>query len=311
MKQMKRFELYSLAALLSLSLPVAFGGIASASTVAPPAPAAPSGPAPDCGGCGGSGGGGGDIGRLRISGTCGDQLDLRVQNSGDPIKVDITIPSPDPSEQWSITVTEQNYGAVTGGREGNPVDLTGNGTMAPLTYNLAEGGFNTSGFVPNTDGLTHGFSYVATRSTPTALTCTNTGYWTTPSGSQGPTSQNPAGKPDTPPALTGATQASSGGNDVLLQFDQEMLTTAQGIPDTSRFQVLVDGVARTVTGVQVIDDSPPANAIVDLTFDGASLTSGQSVSVSYQQPLTAGTPDLQDLDGLQTASFGPVSVPVF
>ncbi|HEX5114118.1 MAG TPA: hypothetical protein VFW65_02865 [Pseudonocardiaceae bacterium] len=90
-----------------------------------------------------------------------------------------------------------------------------------------------------------------------------------------------------------------------------MLDTAQGIPATNRFSVLVDGVARTVTGVSVIDDSPPAQAVVDVTFGGAALTSGQTVSVTYRKRLTAGLPQLQDLDSPQTAGFGPISVPAF
>lgn len=282
----------TLAALMGISLSVVSGGIASATSQLPDS-------------------GGGDIARLRISGTCGDQLDMRLRTVGGPLKIAMTIPSADPTEQWTITATEQDYGVVTGGRVGNPIDLFGSGLLPPPTYNSAEGGFSTEGFVPLTSGVTHGFSYVATRTSPTAITCTNTGYWTAPSGSSGPTAQNPVGKPNTPPALTGAAEAATGANDAALQFDQEMLTTAQGTPDISRFSITVDGVARTVTGVAITDDSPPANAIVDITFDGAPLASGQTVAVVYRQPLTGGTPALQDMDGLQTASFGPVSIPVF
>ncbi|WP_027944754.1 SwmB domain-containing protein [Amycolatopsis taiwanensis] len=288
----QRLGRYALAALVGISLSVASGGIASATTGSPDS-------------------GGGDIARLRLSGTCGDQLDMRLRTVGGPLKIAITIPSADPTEQWTITATEQDYGVVTGGRVGNPVDLIGSGLLPPPAFNSVEGGFSTEGFVPNTSGVTHGFSYVATRTSPTPITCTNTGYWTTPSGASGPTAQNPTGKPNTPPALTGATEADTGANDAALQFDQEMLTTAQGTPDTSRFSITVDGVARTVTGVAITDDSPPAHAIVDITFDGAPLTSGQTVAVAYRQPLTGGAPALQDMDSLQTASFGPVSIPVF
>jgi hypothetical protein len=306
----QRLGLYALVALMGIFLSVASGGIASADTVSP------SSPVPACGGCGGDGGGGGtsggDIARLRLSGTCGDQLDMRLKTTSDPLKIAITIPSADPTEQWTITATEQDYGAVTGGRVGNPIDLIGSGLLPPPTFNSTEGGFSTEGFVPNTAGVTHGFSYTATRNSPTPLTCTNQGFWTTPSNQTGPvTPPNPTGRPDSPPALTGATEADAGTNHAALQFDQEMLTTAQGTPDTSRFSVTVDGVARTVTGVAITDDSPPADAIVDITFDGAPLTSGQTVAIAYQQPLTAGTPALQDMDNLQTASFGPVSIPVF
>ncbi|HEX5118195.1 MAG TPA: SwmB domain-containing protein [Pseudonocardiaceae bacterium] len=184
--------------------------------------------------------------------------------------------------------------------------------LPPLAFSTVEGGFTTTANFADTSGSTHGWSYVATRTSPTPLTCANQGFWTNPgNGVAGPVAANPVGKPDTPPALTGATEADAGANDALLQFDQEMLDTAQGVPATSRFQVLVDGVARTVTGVSVTDDVPPANAIVDVTFDGLPLTSGQTVSVLYRKPLTAGLPQLQDLDNLETNSFGPVSIPAF
>ena len=254
---------------------------------------------------------GGDIARLRLSGSCGDQLDMRLRVVGGPLKVAITIPSADPTEVWHISATEQNFGAVTGGRVGNPIDLIASGILPPPTFSTIEGGFSTEGDVTNTSGFTHGFSYVATRTSPTPLTCTNTGFWTAPAGSDGPTAENPASKPDTAPALTGTTEADTGTNDVLLQFDQEMLTTAQGTPAASQFPVTVDGVARTVTGVAVRDDSPPLDATVDVTFDGAPLATGQTVAVRYRQLLTSGASALQDLDGLKTASFGPVSVPVF
>lgn len=304
MTSQQRLLRYTLTTLISLTLPLTLTGTALATT--------PPDPIPNCGGCGGGGGGGGggDIGRLRISGTCGDQLDLRVQKSGDPIKVAITIPSPDPSEQWNLNATEQNYDAVTGGRVGNPTDMIATNAMPPPVYTAIEGGFSTTGFMPNTAGVTHGFNYTATRASD-GLTCTNTGYWTTPSGTQGPTAQNPSGKPDTPPALTGATEADNATNDAALQFDQEMLTTDQGIPDLSRFAVTVDGDARTVTAITITNDAPPANAVLTLTLDGAALTTGQTVTVTYHQPLTAATPALQDMDGLTTPSFGPISIPVF
>ncbi|HKN99237.1 MAG TPA: SwmB domain-containing protein [Pseudonocardiaceae bacterium] len=284
---------------------VASVSVASASTVSPHSLV------PACGGCGGGGGGGGgDIARLRLSGSCGDQLDMRLRVVGGPIDVGITIPSADPTEVWSISVTEQEYGAVTGGRIGNPTDMMASGILPPLTYNSVEGGFATEGNFTNTSGFTHGFSYTATRTSPTPLTCTNQGFWTAPSGSSGPTAQNPTGRPDTPPALTGATEADSGSNSVLLQFDQEMLATAAGTPGNTQFSVTVDGVVRNVTGVAVTDDSPPQDAIVSISFDGAALTAGQTVAVQYRQSLTSGT-NLQDLEGLKTAGFGPVSVPAF
>jgi hypothetical protein len=249
-------------------------------------------------------------GSLEVVGPCGDLLDLRERVLG-TIIVTITLPSTDANETWTLTAQQQEYGPVTGGREGNPVNLVPS-PLPPLAFSPAEGGFTTTANFTDTPGFTHGWSYTATRTSPTPLTCSSQAFWTNPgNGAAGPVAANPVGKPDTAPALTGATEADTGTNDALLQFDQEMLTGAQGTPATSRFQVLVNGVARTVTGVSVIDDSPPAEAVVDVTFDGVPLTSGQTVSVLYRKPLTANLPQLQDLDGLETAGFGPVSIPAF
>lgn len=265
-------------------------------------------------GGGGSGGGGsgsgGGIARLRVTGSCGDLLDMRLKQTGDPLTLDVTIPSADPSEVWTLTATEQDYDAVTGGRIGNPVNLVPT-TLPALAFTTTEGGFDSTGTFPDTAGRTHGFTYTATRTSPTPITCTNQGFWTAPTGSQGPTADNPAGKPNTAPALTGATEADSGAHDVAVQFDQEMLSTLQGTPDVSRFAVTVDGVSRTVTGVVVSDDSPPFRAIVDVTFGGAALNNGQTVTLQYRQPLSSGDPALQDLDGLTTPSFGPLSIATF
>ncbi|HKN98528.1 MAG TPA: SwmB domain-containing protein [Pseudonocardiaceae bacterium] len=247
---------------------------------------------------------------LTVTGSCGDILSLKERVAG-TIILTITIPSADANEVWSLSAQQQEYNAVTGGREGNPVNLVPN-PLPNLAFSPVEGGFSTTANFTDTPGFTHGWSYTATRTAPTPETCTNQGFWTTPSNAPGPlVPPNPTGKPDTAPALTGATEADSGTNDALLQFDQEMLATAQGIPATSRFAVLVNGVARNVTAVSVVNDSPPADAVVDVTFDGLALTSGQTVSVQYRKPLTASLPQLQDLDGFETNSFGPVSIPVF
>jgi hypothetical protein len=184
--------------------------------------------------------------------------------------------------------------------------------LPPLAFSTAEGGFSTTGDVINTAGLTHGYSYTATRTSGTPVTCTAFGYWTNPgTTSGGPTAENPAGKPDTAPALTGATEADSGTNDALLQFDQEMLATTQGTPDPSRFAVTVNGVTRTATAVTVVDDAPPAEAVVDVTFGGVALHSGDTVTVLYRVPLVSGQAALQDLDSLKTAGFGPITIPAF
>ncbi|HKN98394.1 MAG TPA: SwmB domain-containing protein [Pseudonocardiaceae bacterium] len=260
---------------------------------------------------GGGGGGGGGLGRLRATGSCGDILDLRLKTTGGPITVTVTVPSPDPSEVWNLTVTQQEYGATTGARLGNPVVVTPN-PMPPLAYSLVEGGFSTTADFTNTTGRTHGWSYVATRTSPTPLTCTNQGFWTNPGGtSAGPVAENPVGRPDTAPVLTGATEADQGTNTVALQFDQEMLTAAQGIPAINRFAVTVNGTARDVTAVSLVDDVPPDQAVLSLTLAGAVLPLNGTVTVQYRQPLFSSDPALQDLEAHETLSFGPVSIPVF
>ena len=105
-------------------------------------------------------------------------------------------------------------------------------------------------------------------------------------------------------------EVDQGTNDALLQFDQEMLDSGAGIPATNRFTLKVNGVARTVTAVQIINDDPPNLALLDLTFDGAPIAAGDTVTVRYARPLTSGTAQLQDPDGFKTASFGPVTLTV-
>jgi hypothetical protein len=263
----------------------------------------------DSGPGGGGGGGGTDI-RLETTGTCGDNMRLRVRNTGVVIELDITIPGIDATEVWNLSATGQLYGAVTGGRQGNPIDLVPS-PLPPLVFTAAEGGFTTSADIPNGDNITTGISYAATRTSPAPATCTNQAFWTNPFGAgTGPAAQNPTARPDSPPLFTGESEADAGTSDVLLQFDQEMLDNGLGIPADDRFAVTVDGVARAVTGVAVTDDDPPDLAVLDLTVDGAALASGQSVTVRYIRPITSGSATLRDLEGNQTSSFGPVTVPV-
>jgi hypothetical protein len=259
--------------------------------------------------------GGTDI-RLFSTGTCGDQMRLRVRNTGGIIELDITIPSIDPTEVWNLSAYEQNYGAATGGRIGDPVTLTPT-VLPPLAYNAAEGGFVSAGNLANTDNLTHGISYTATRTSPSPTTCTNLGsctnqgFWTNPSGSGfGPAPENPTGRPNRPPAFTGESEVDSGGNHALLQMDQQMLDSGPGIPATNRFILNVNGLARTVTAVHIFNDSPPNRALLDLTFDGAAIGTGQTITLQYIRPLTSGSASLRDLESVQTASFGPVTLTV-
>jgi hypothetical protein len=250
-------------------------------------------------------------GRLTIIGNCGDTLDMRVRVAGDPIDVGITIPSTDPTEVWKITVTQQDYGAVTGGRIGAPIDQTA--AFPPLTFSAANNGFAIDGgTVINSPGLTHQISYTAVRSAPTPLTCTNSGFWTNPGGaSDGPTAENPTARPDAAPKFAGDSEADAATNDALLLMDQEMQAGPTGIPAPTRFAVRVNGLARTVTAVQVINDDPPNQAVLDLTFSGLALVSGDTVTVQYSRPLIGNQAALQDLEGLKTANFGPVSITAF
>ncbi|HEX5114141.1 MAG TPA: hypothetical protein VFW65_02980 [Pseudonocardiaceae bacterium] len=247
---------------------------------------------------------------LIVTGPCGDLLTFveRVQGT---LIVDINLPTTDPNETWSLTAQEQKYDPVTGGRVGLPIDLVPNILPEPA-FSSVEGGFDTTNNFVDTAGATYGFSYTATRTLPTPETCTSQGFWTHPANVAGPVAGvNPLSRPNTAPARTGNDEADAGANDVLMQFDQEMQAGPQGIPANNRFSVTVGGVARTVTGVSVIDDSPPLDAVVDVTFDGLPLTAGQVVSVQYRKQLSSGLPQLQDLDGFQTANFGPISVTAF
>jgi hypothetical protein len=178
-------------------------------------------------------------GRISSTGNCGDLLDMRVKNVGDDIDIDvgITIPSIDSTEVWSVTVIQQDFGAVTGGRIGNPVDVTS--TFPPLVFSPADGGFTIDGgIVVNSPGLTHEISYTATRTAPSPRTCTNFGFWTNPGGANdGPVAGNPTTRPNAAPLYTGDSEADVGTNDALLLMDQEMQAGAAGIPAANRFAV--------------------------------------------------------------------------
>jgi flagellar associated repeat protein len=246
---------------------------------------------------------------LEVIDNCGGLFDFKERVAGTLI-VTITEGSTDANEVWSLTATQQEFNVVTGGREGAAINLIPN-PLPPLAFSPAEGGFSTTANIIDTPNSTHGFTYTATRTSPSLLTCSATGYWTDHNGSVTPDPLNPTQKPDTAPALTGNVEADAGTHDALIQFNQEMLSTAQGIPPTSRFTATVNGVNRAVTAVQVINDSPPHQAVVDLTLGGLALKAGATVTVQYRQPLTSSSPQLQDLDGLETANFGPTPITVF
>jgi hypothetical protein len=243
---------------------------------------------------------------LRVVDSCGGSLDLRERAAG-TLTVDVTEFSTNAGEVWSIQAVQQEYDGTTGGRVGDPISLTPD-AMAPLAFSSADSGFTTTADIVDTPNMTHGISYVATRTSPSPTTCTGRGFWTDHNGSTTPDPLNPAGKPDTAPVLTGKNVAAGGTNVVNLAFDQEMLADVQGTPATNRFFVTVGGTILPVTAVHVRDDSPPNQAAVSLTL-GATLPAGQTVSVLYRQSLINTADQLQDMDGLMVASFG-VNVPV-
>jgi hypothetical protein len=258
------------------------------------------------GGGGGTGGGGGGGGAsvLSVVDDCGGTLQFKERLPGS-LAVSIT-EFADQTDVWTLKATEQDYNATTGGRVGAPVDLVPT-TMLQLAFSAADGGVTTSANIVDTPDMTHGISYVATRLGASPVTCTGQGFWTDHNGSIVPDPLNPTGKPDTAPAPTGATEGDTGANDVLLQFDQEMLATAQGIPAAGDLTVTVNGVTRNVTSTAILNDSPPNLAVLQVNFDGPALTSGQIATVQYATPDPT-LPSLQDLDGLLTPAFGPVAV---
>jgi hypothetical protein len=259
------------------------------------------------GGGGGLGAGGGRAAVLSVTDTCGGTLDLKERVAGSLV-VDITEVTSDPSEDWSLQATQQEYDATTGARVGAPIDLVPD-VMAPLAFSALDG-FTSTATVADSAGVTHGFSYVATRNGASPLTCSAEGFWTDTDGTTTPDPLNPTARPDTAPALTGTTTAHDGTNVASIEFDQEMLTTAQGIPAPSRFVVKVDGVQRAVAAVDVTDDNPPNKALVSLTLAGDPLTAGDIVTVQYRQSLLRSNLQLQDLDSLMVSNFGPVTIPV-
>jgi hypothetical protein len=255
------------------------------------------------GGLGGGGGGGGGRAPLfDVTDNCGGVLDFNEKVAGSLV-VTLTEPSATANGDWSLKATQQEYNVTTGGRVGDPIDL-GADVLPPLAFVPLEG-FTTSVTIDDTPNATHGFSYVATLGGTSPLTCTAEGFWTDHDGSTTPDPLNPTGKPDTAPAPTGTDVAHNGTNAVSVEFDQEMLATGAGIADPNRFDVTVAGVLRNVTAVSVVNDSPPNKADVTLTVAGDPLPIGATVSVEYRQPLLNTGSQLQDLDSLPVATFGP------
>ena len=69
-------------------------------------------------------------------------------------------------------------------------------------------------------------------------------------------------------------------------------------------------MARTATAVQIFNDDPPDQAIVDVTFGGLPIASTDTVTLQYSKPLgntTAPTPGPEE--ALETAGFGRSRLP--
>ena len=227
----------------------------------------------------------GKPGQLEVVGNCGDLLDLLVRAAGDPIGLTITIPSNDSAEVWNLTATEQNYGALTGGRLGSPINLVPN-PLPPLAFSPAEGGFTTTADIDNTDNLTHGFSYVATRTSPTPLTCHAEGFWTNPAGTDfGPAAQNPTARPDSAPVFANESEADVGISDASVLMDQEMLATSTRYPgrqSSSRSRVRRGG---TAAAVQIFNDDPPEPGDRGRDLRRLPIASTDTVTLQYSKPL--------------------------
>lgn len=274
----------------------------------------PAGPAFARGGDGGSGGGSGGGGggtspsQLTVFDTCGGTLTMK-EGSPDALTVGITEPA-SRNESWSLQAFEQDYNVTTGGRTRFPISMVPS-PFRSFQYESRDKGFSTSATIVDTPDATHGFSYTATRTSPSPLTCSGQGFWTDHGDTIVPDPLNPTAKPDTAPALTGVNAAKAGTNTVSVGFDQEMLATTPGLPTNDSFAVTVDGVSREVIEVNVVNDSPPDKAAVSLVLAGDPLPVGANVTVQYQQPSSTSVSttvrQLQDLDGLATPSFGPVS----
>lgn len=199
MRLRRRFGLLLVVALLGAALSIVSTGAAAASVK------------PACGGCGGSGGGGDDGGggsgsggggggsapaggTLSVTGSCGDVMVLSVGHLGDPIALHITVPSSNSAEVWNFTASQREFRAVGGAPFGDPFPLPKT-TLPALTFNATANGFVTSGVTENLSGLTQQITYTATRTSPSPLTCTNTGFWTDPSVGPGPDPSNPTSRP--------------------------------------------------------------------------------------------------------------------
>ena len=257
---------------------------------------------------GGGGGGGGGTSRLTVFDSCGGTLVMKESNPG-ALTVGIT-EFAGPNENWSLQAFEQDYDVRTGGRTRLPISMVP-APFRSFQYESRDNGFSTSATIVDTPAATHGFSYTATRTSPSPVTCFGEGFWTDHGGSIVPDPLNPTAKPDTAPALTGMNVAQAGTSSVSVGFDQEMLATTPGLPTNDRFAVRVDGVSRDVIEVNVVNDSPPDKAAVSLALAGDPLSVDANVTVQYQQPSSTSVStrvrQLQDLDGLATPTFGPVS----
>jgi hypothetical protein len=193
---------------------------------------------------------------------------------------------------WDITLSQQDYDAVTGGKVGPSIPLF----SGPVTAIAGEAGVDVAAV--DNDGMTHAFTYTAVPESGPAQVCSQTGYWTNPAGaSLGPVAQNPGAKPNAAPLPTGTVEADRGTTQVLVEFNEPL--DPASVPVASRFSVTGKNGAganfnRPVTGVQISDN------ILILSFTAA-LPNAGTVQVGYTKPLTGNV--LRDPDLLPVANF--------
>ncbi len=193
---------------------------------------------------------------------------------------------------WAITLSQQDYDAVTGGRVGPSIPLF----SGPVTAIAGEAGVDVAAV--DNDGMTHAFSYTAVPDSGPSQTCAQTGYWTNPAGaSLGPVAQNPGGKPNTAPLQTGTIEADRGTSQVLVEFNEPL--DPGSVPVSSRFAISGKNgnganYTRTVSSVAITDNL----LTLGLT---AALPNAGTIQIAYSKPLTGAV--LRDPDLLPVASF--------
>jgi len=101
-----------------------------------------------------------------------------------------------------------------------------------------------------------------------------------------------AGGDVTPPVLSTATVETAQPNRVVLTYNETL--NGSSVPAVGNFVATVNGVDRTTTSVTI------AGAVVNVNFDGAAVTAGQTVVIDYVVP---GANQIKDVAGNNAAAF--------